>query len=187
MSAADPVILATLVISGLLAMIRGFTLELLGLIALVAAALIALLGLPEIHHWLKDSLPEEPLGTIIVIGGLFAVALIPLWVIGHFVGRSVRDSNVGALDRAAGFGFGVLRGLFLLAVAYLILMGFGGAEVKEPDWIKDAQLMPLVRATADLLKALISEDSFLGKRLADSLLIAPVLVMRPGGRGTAPR
>jgi membrane protein required for colicin V production len=168
-------------------MIRGFTLELLGLIALVAAALIALLGFPEIHHWLKDSLPEEPLGTILVIGGLFAAALVPLWVIGHFVGRNVRESTVGTLDRAAGFGFGVLRGLFLLAVAYLILMGFGGAEVKEPDWIKDAQLMPLVRATADLLKALVSEDSFLGKRLADSLLLAPVLVKLPGGRGTAPR
>jgi membrane protein required for colicin V production len=176
MAAADPIILVTVIISGLLAMLRGFTLELLGLIALVAAALIALLGLPELHDWLKDSLPEEPLGTVLVVAGLFVVALVPLWIIGHLIGRNVRDSAVGALDRAAGFGFGVVRGLFLLAIAYLILMGFGGADVKEPDWIKDARLMPLVRATADLLEALISEDSFIGRRLSESLWAVPLLL-----------
>lgn len=186
MAAADPIILATLIISGLLAMVRGFTLELLGLIALVGAALIALLGLGEVHDWLKDSLPEDPLGAILVASALFIVALVPLWIIGHFLGRNVRSSTVGALDRAAGFGFGVIRGLFLLAIAYLILMGFGGPEVKEPDWIKDARLTPIVRATADLLKALVSEDSFLGKRLADSLLLIPVLLL-PRGDGKAPQ
>lgn len=164
MTAADFIIIGTLAVSGLLAMMRGFTQELLSIIAFIAAALIALLLLPVLKPLVGDMLPQGWSGTAIIVGTCFFVALIPLWYASDRLGNRVRGSSVGAIDRTFGFGFGVLRGLFILAIAYLMFEAFLGSERNMPDWVREARLMPLVRSSADLLLAILPEDGPVGRR-----------------------
>ena len=159
MTAADFIIVATLAVSGLLAMMRGFTLELLSIIAFIAAALIALLLLPVLKPLVGAALPQGWVGTAIIVGVTFFVALIPLWYASDRLGHKVRGSAVGAIDRTFGFGFGAIRGLFILAIAYLLFQAFAGSERNLPDWVREARLMPLVKSSADLLLAVLPEDS----------------------------
>lgn len=171
MTAADLVILVVLLASGVLAMVRGFTSELMSIIAFVLAALIALLAQPYIHPLVEGHLPKGFLGVAITLAGLFLVALVPLWFIGDRLSGQVRRSAIGAFDRTFGFAFGVLRGLFILAIAYLVFTGFAGSRGNQPDWIKEAMLMPLVEKTAELLLALAPEDSDLAAPFKDSYFL----------------
>jgi membrane protein required for colicin V production len=166
MTAADLIIVATLAVSGLLAMMRGFTQELLSIIAFVAAALVALLVLPVLKPLVGDALPQGWAGTAIIVGVTFFVALIPLWYLSDRLGQRVRGSAVGALDRTDrtfGFGFGALRGLFILAIAYLLFQVFTGSERNLPDWVQEARLLPLVKSSADLLLTVLPEDNVVGR------------------------
>ncbi len=153
MTVADLVIVATLVVSGLLAMLRGFTLEFLSITAFAIAALIALVTLPLIRPLLHGLFPSEWMTATAGLGIVFFIALIPLWYAGDKLAHKVRKSSVGAIDRSAGFVFGVARGLFVLAIAYIIVDGFGGVAEARPKWLDDrhGQLMPLIKETADLL------------------------------------
>jgi membrane protein required for colicin V production len=163
MTTADLIIVATLAVSGLLAMVRGFTLELLSIIAFVAAALIALLLLPVLKPLVGDVLPQGWAGTLIIVGTCFLVALIPLWYLSDRLGHRVRGSAVGAIDRTFGFAFGAVRGLFILAIAFLAFQAFTGPERNMPDWIRQARLLPLVKGSADLILAILPEDTPLGR------------------------
>jgi membrane protein required for colicin V production len=163
MTTADFIIIGVLLISGLLAMSRGLTQELLSIIAFIAAALIALFLEPYIKPLLGDLLPKSWAGTAIIVVGVFFAALIPLWILSGRLSQGVRKSKVGAIDRTFGFAFGALRGLFILAVAFIIFKDATGSERNFPDWIKDARLLSLVEKSADLLTAILPEDSPLGR------------------------
>lgn len=157
--AADLIIVATLLLSGVLAMVRGFTHELLSIIAFTAAALIALFLLPVLKPIIGDHVPHGWAGTAMIVAFTFFLALIPLWYIGERVGQTVRKSKVGIVDRAVGFGFGGLRGLFILAIAYILLSNFAGTERNMPQWIVNARLLPLVKSSADLLLAVLPAET----------------------------
>jgi membrane protein required for colicin V production len=163
MTAADLIIIVTLVISGLLAMMRGFTGELLSIIAMVAAALLALLLLPVLKPLVGHALPAGLTGAAILVGVTFAIALIPLWYMSDRLGHRVRSSAVGVIDRTFGFAFGALRGLFILAIAFLMLQIFTGSERNMPDWVREARLLPLVQRSAELILAIVPQDELPGR------------------------
>jgi membrane protein required for colicin V production len=58
------------------------------------------------------------------------------------------------LDRAAGFAFGVVRGLVVVAVAYMAFTYFVPIS-KQPKWISQAKLIPIVQDAADMLLSVI--------------------------------
>jgi membrane protein required for colicin V production len=163
MTAADYGILALLLASGLLAMMRGLTHELLSIIAFVAAALIALWAEHYIRPLVGDSLPKGWAGAGIVVLATFFIALIPLWLLSGKLSNRVRQSGVGAVDRTAGFAFGALRGLFILAVAFIIYKDTMGGERSLPAWVTEARLMPLVEKTANLITAILPAEAPLGR------------------------
>jgi membrane protein required for colicin V production len=164
MTAADFIIVGTLLLSGILAMARGFTQELLSIIAFIAAALIALFLEPYIKPLVEDHLPKGWAGTGIVVAATFFLILIPLWILSGRLSQGVRQSKaVGAIDRMAGFVFGALRGLFILAVAFIIFKDALGSERNLPGWVKDARLLPLVEKSADFLMAILPEESPIGR------------------------
>jgi membrane protein required for colicin V production len=163
MTAADFIIIATLAVSGLLAMMRGFTQELLSIIAFIAASLVALLLVEPLQPWIHDHVGHGWAGVLGVGLGIFVVALIPLWYASDRLGQRVRGSAVGAIDRTIGFAFGALRGLFILAIAFLLLRAFTGSERNMPDWVREARLLPLVESSANLLLAILPEEDVAGR------------------------
>ncbi|MEO0683080.1 MAG: CvpA family protein, partial [Pseudomonadota bacterium] len=124
---ADGVVAAVLLLSGWLAWSRGLVRESLSIGGWVLAAFGALYLAP----WLDPLLREAP-----VIGGVlssacslskiaafsvsFAGLLLVISVFTPLISSAVEDSFIGPLDRAAGFVFGVARGLALVAIVYLI-------------------------------------------------------------------
>ena len=119
MTWVDLVVLAVLAVSAALAFMRGFVREILGLAGWVGAVAAAVWGLPLVRprllHWLHPSPWIDPVAFVVI----FLVALIILLPIAGVIGRAVRNSPLGGLDRTVGLVFGLVRGAALVIIAYI--------------------------------------------------------------------
>ena len=115
----DLIILAIMLLSGLLAMIRGFMREILSIAAWGAAAVATLVLFPRLLPMAKTYFNNDMVATGAVIGGVFIGTLIVASVITVRISDMILDSRIGALDRTLGFMFGLARGLLIMVVAYL--------------------------------------------------------------------
>ncbi len=129
----DVALLAILAISGMVAMYRGLTRELLSIVSWAVAA-GAVVYFIRYHRAFAEEVAKQfsnPVQTSyiyvaqVAIGGLiFLVVLVIVHLITSRISDSVLDSRVGAIDRILGFAFGVLRGFVLVVIPYMFYESF---------------------------------------------------------------
>jgi membrane protein required for colicin V production len=156
--ALDIGLIAIMLVSGLLAMVRGFMREILSIAAWVAAAGVTLVGYPRVlpaaQEWVRGN---EILAKIGVIAGLFLGTLIVASIITVRISNMILDSRIGALDRTLGFLFGLGRGL-LIVVAAFWFFNMLVPEKQRPDFVTYAKSRVVLQATADKLVEILPED-----------------------------
>jgi membrane protein required for colicin V production len=154
----DLVVIGVMLISALLASLRGFTREVLAIGSWVAAALVAYLAYKQVTPYVVQQLPtlKSPVPEIIAGAGIFFVTLIIAYMLTGRISDMILDSRIGALDRTLGFIFGAARGLLLMVIAFLFFQFFAGTA--SYPWVDAAKTKPLLAASAEKLKALIPED-----------------------------
>src|SRR5579885_3539534 len=99
----DIILLIVMLISGLLAMIRGFMREVLSIAAWIIAALVTLYAYPRVLPMAKQYFANDILANASAIVGFFRLTLMVVTVITVRVSDLVLDSRIGALDRTLGF------------------------------------------------------------------------------------
>src|SRR5262245_54738212 len=112
----DIILLGVMLISALLAMIRGFLREVLSIAAWVIAAVAATLCYSKLLPLAKSYFNNDIVAAGVVIGGTFLATLLIVSVITVRFSDMVLDSRIGALDRTLGFLFGLARGLVIVVV-----------------------------------------------------------------------
>ncbi len=122
----DLVVGGLMIISGLLALMRGFTREITSLFAWGAAALAAFLAVsqPDLVKQVQEYLPQELIAKVALAGGVFLIVLIVLSLISIRLTDWLLDSIPGPFDRTLGFIYGIIRGLALVVIAYLFYIWF---------------------------------------------------------------
>jgi membrane protein required for colicin V production len=145
MTWVDFAVLGVIAVSALLAFMRGLVREVLGIGAWVGAGLAAAWGLPlarpKFHQWFGASPWADPIAFV----AIFVVVLIVLLLIAHAIGRMVRGSPLGGLDRTLGLVFGLVRGAALVILAYIV----GGMVVPMDHWPGPVQEARLLQPTYD--------------------------------------
>jgi membrane protein required for colicin V production len=120
MTWVDLAVFGFLLVSGLLAFARGLVRELLGIGAWVGSVAAAFFALPMTRGFVRSWLtaPEwiDPVSFIVV----FLVTLVVLMLIARGIGRLVRRSVLGGIDRTLGLVFGLARGAAVVIVAYIV-------------------------------------------------------------------
>jgi membrane protein required for colicin V production len=175
----DFILFGIMLVSGILALARGLTRELLSLVAWVSAAVAGFFAAQQ-KQLLDLVLPyvDKPLLAQIAVGAVAALfVLIVVSIISVKVSDRVVDSAVGAFDRSLGFLFGLARGLVLVSAAYLFYGWLQPPENQE-DWIRNAQSLPLVRGLSEFLVSLMPPD------IADTL--SKTALTNPEGNVTPP-
>ncbi len=161
----DVGLIALCLISGVLAMYRGLTREVLSIVSWALAA-AATLYVVTYQRALADELAQQFFQSkILALIALGAVVFVVVLITVHFItvrfSDTVLDSRVGLIDRILGFAFGVFRGFLLVVIAYLFF-DFVAQERTHPLWVKQAQSLPLIRSTGDtvlaILKGVVPED-----------------------------
>jgi membrane protein required for colicin V production len=153
----DIAIVVVLLVSGLLAFIRGFVQEVLAVGAWVGAIVIAVLGFPYAQPYARDLIPHELAADAAAGAAIFVVALVVLSLLTRSLSKRVKDSALNALDRSLGFVFGLLRGAVLVCLAYIAVEWMVGSQ--QPSWLRDARAMPLVEWGAGQIKSLVPSQA----------------------------
>ena len=154
----DLAVLAILLVSAFLSMLRGFSREVLAIASWAAAAAAAYYFYPVVTPYLtpyihKDVLAQAAAAAIVFFGTLIVVSLFTVRL-----SDAILDSKIGALDRSLGFVFGLARG-FLLAVVAFAIFNWLVSEKQQPEWVKNAKTRPILIESADKIVTLLPEDA----------------------------
>src|SRR3954470_16142536 len=153
----DIVLLSVMLISGILAMIRGFMREVLSIAAWGAAAVATALLYNKLLPIAKANIPSDIIATGAVVGGVFLLTLLIVSIITVRISDKVLDSRIGALDRTLGFLFGLGRGLVIVVVAFIFFAWLVPAS-KQPDGVRNAKSRVVLENTGEWLQALLPQD-----------------------------
>jgi membrane protein required for colicin V production len=155
----DLILIGIMLISGLLALMRGFTREVLSLLAWGIAAVAALGAVlsPELNQLAGQYLQPDIVAKIALGGGVFLIVLIIMSLISVRIADWVLDSAAGAFDRSMGFVYGLARGLLLVAIAYLFYVWLV-PEQKQEEWVRNARLLPVVKEVSTVVISFLPAD-----------------------------
>jgi membrane protein required for colicin V production len=155
----DFIVLGIVLISALLAMVRGFTREVLSIASWAAAAAATLYFLPDVRDWARAQLNLQPeiLADVIAGAGIFLITLLLVSLVTMRLSDFILDSRVGPFDRALGFLYGGARGLLLAVVAFLFF-NWLVPERSQPGWVVDSASKPILESTGESLLAMLPDD-----------------------------
>ncbi len=142
-----------LLVSALLAFMRGFVHEVLSIAAWVGAVLASFQGLRFARPFARQIIPIDWAADSTAAVLIFLVVLLVLSVLTNAVARSIQKSALNNLDRSLGFVFGLARALVILAVGLIITDWLTNSE--RPRWVAQAKTLPILEMSADGLKALL--------------------------------
>ncbi len=152
----DGIVIAVMLVSALLAMVRGFVREVLSIASWIAAAVAAFAFQSRLLPYTKQYITDDLVARGVSIAVIFLVTLMIVSYITMKVSDFVIDSRVGALDRLLGFAFGAARGLLLMVVAMLFFNALVPRDV--PAWIENARSRPLLNDLGARIMAALPED-----------------------------
>jgi len=170
----DIVVVVIMLLSCIVAFLRGFVREVLTILGLGGAALTALVAGPKlapgIENWLTDGgLPEDSeaqlwgfvpydiAAMVFAYIGIFVITLIVLSIISHYIAKSVHAVGLGSVDRSLGVIFGVARGLVLIGLLYMPFHILMEEEDKE-DWFGKSHTYSYVEQTSEAMAGLMPES-----------------------------
>ena len=174
----DIVIVAAILISVVVGLVRGFIKEAISLTALLFAIWAALYFGPAVGtataSWLDSAELQMWFGRILV----FAIILSIGGLLGWGLSKLVRLSILSGMDRFLGALFGFCRGILLIAV--IIVLG-QFSDMDESGWWKSSVLIPHLETVAEWIKVMAPQgyDLITPDEPADSLPV-PDQVGLPG-------
>lgn len=149
----DVALLAVSFISGLLAMYRGFTRELLSIVSWAVAGgavLYFVLFQKQFAKEMADQMGAQlPIAQIVIGAIVFLIVLIVVHLITARISDAILDSRVGMIDRVLGFVFGVARGFVLIVIPYMFYEAFFPDPRQQIEWVREAKSLPYIKSTGN--------------------------------------
>ncbi len=152
----DGILLGITLVSAVLAMVRGFSREVLSLVSWAAAAVAAYLFYKPLLPYIKPYISNDTIAMIAAMAVVFLLVLIVVSLITMKIADFIIDSRIGALDRTLGFLFGAARGVLLVVVALLVFNSL--VPQNQPGWITNAKSKPMLDSFGQQLRGLLPED-----------------------------
>ena len=137
-SLVDWLMLAILIYSIVISVMKGFIREIMGLITVTAGVLIAAWFHRQVASLFKDVVRTENLALFFGFSLIFVATLIAGFVIIYLIGRFMKFAKLQWADRLLGAAFGLIRGWVIGAVLLLALTAFD----VQTERVKNSQLAP---------------------------------------------
>lgn len=155
----DAALLVIVILSGLVAMYRGLTREVLSILSWVAAAgacVYFVLYYRKEAEQLAQQFGTPVLVAQVAAGGLiFLIVLIIVHLITARISDRVLDSRIGAIDRILGLVFGVARGFVLVVIPYMFYEAFVPNPEQQFPWVRQAVSLPYLKSTGDSFRIML--------------------------------
>ena len=160
MTGFDFIVLGIVAIAAVGGFMRGFVQEVFSLAAWIFAAFaIRFIHTPltmQLGEWMGYGIAT----AILAFALLLLIPYAAMKVIANNLGSAARNSPLGPIDRVLGFGFGGIKGVVVVVIAFSLLVlgydtvwGMGG----RPTWITTARSYDLVDSGSRSLVEIIAE------------------------------
>jgi membrane protein required for colicin V production len=153
----DGIVIGVVLFSAVLAMVRGFSREVLSIASWAGAVAAAYYLYPLLLPYAKNYTADDRIALAGSAGLIFVIALIIISFITTRIADFIIDSRIGALDRTLGFLFGAARGILLLVVAVAFWNWLVDAK-NRPDWVNNAKSKPFLDTLVLKLEAVLPTD-----------------------------
>jgi membrane protein required for colicin V production len=144
----DIFLIVVMLISGMLAMVRGLIREVLSILGWGAAAGAAVYAYAKLLPSAKLYFNNDYVAIGVTVAGSFLLTLIIVSVITVKISDKILDSRIGALDRTLGFLFGLARGLIIVVVAFAFFDWLVPVKT-QPTWVTSAHSIEALKSMRD--------------------------------------
>lgn len=155
-SGLDLAVIVIVLLSAVLAFMRGFVHEVLSVTAWIGAIFAVIYGLPELRHFARDMIPNQFIADSAAGIVIFLIVLVVLSILTKMLSKTIQASALNNLDRSLGFVFGLVRGAVILA-ALLMITDWVVAGEPRPTWVQSAKTLPVIDETANIVRDLLPE------------------------------
>lgn len=175
----DIAVVSILLFSITIAVLRGFIREVLTVFGLIGGAAAAYVLGPFLvgttRGWfgvvedseepqeMFDLVPYSLVADVIAYGMVFIVFLIILSVISHFLSKFVKSIGLGAVDRALGALFGIVRAVLVIGLLYFPFYKMVESKEQKEEWFGDSKTQIYVEASSRFL------DGYIPKYAQDAI------------------
>jgi|RhiMethySRZTD1v2_1073278.scaffolds.fasta_scaffold1429714_2 membrane protein required for colicin V production len=137
MTVFDYTVLAIVVLSIVISVIRGLLREVLALAAWAIGFIVASVFAADAAALLAPQVPDERVRLLVAFSGVFLAVLLGMSLLAMLLSRLAQSAGFGLEDRVLGSVFGLARGV--LIVTTLVLAAGLTALPRQPEW-RDAFL-----------------------------------------------
>lgn len=141
--------------------IRGFVQEILALAAWVVAIIAIRYQHAHLTTFLEPQVGSGSGAAVLAFALLLIVPYACVKLIANRLGAASRSSVLGPIDRVLGFGFGAVKGIIIVVMAFSILaLGYDTAwgVAGRPAWITQSRAYAFVNASSEAMVTMIAEQ-----------------------------
>ena len=150
MTGFDIAVLLFVGVGAITGFLRGFVQEILALSAWVFAIFAIRLFHAPLASGIEPHIGTASGAAVLAFGLLLIVPFALVKLVAGWAGSRSRASVLGPIDRVLGFGFGAVKGMIVVVLAFsVVALGYDtiwGADGR-PDWMKDARTYSFVNAS----------------------------------------
>jgi membrane protein required for colicin V production len=154
----DICVIILIFLSAGLGFMRGFCNEIFTIFGWIGAVLATILLTPASRPFLRNYIDSHILADLATASCIFVITMVVFTIISHYATKSLQHSKLNAVDRSLGFGFGILRGVILLGLAFLMVALLWTPD-NRPEMIRKARTRPLLEVTASWVQDILPGES----------------------------
>lgn len=153
----DYIILAIIIVSAIVGLLRGFLREIISLATWGAAIAIGIIFSEDASAHLAPYVSVPSVRIILAFGILFIATLFLGGLINMLVNQIVKATGLSGTDRVVGFVFGIMRGAVLVAI---LVLAAGLTPLTKDPWWQQSQLLIYFEPLAVGLREMFPPDLF---------------------------
>lgn len=150
-------LIAVVLVSAFLSMLRGLTREVLAIASWAAAAAAAYYLYPLVLPYVRPHIQKEAIAMAVAASAVFFVTLIVVSLVTIKLSDAILNSKIGALDRSLGFLFGAGRGYLLCTIAF-VFFAWLVPEKSYPQWVENSKTKAWLLQTGESLQAMLPDN-----------------------------
>jgi membrane protein required for colicin V production len=151
----DYLIIAIIVISSGISIVRGFIKEVLSLFSWILSFWVAMLFYSNLSTLFVAYIETPSIRYFTAFVILFVVTLLLAALVNHMISQLVEKTGLTGTDRSLGVVFGILRGL---AIVTLLVLAAGTTPMPDDAWWQNSLLIEHFEKLAIWLRNWLPDD-----------------------------
>lgn len=159
MTGFDIAVLLCVGLGAITGFVRGFVQEILALCAWVFAVFAIRAFHTPLTLMLEPHLGGSSSASVAAFALLLFIPYAAVRLVARWAGSKSRASVLGPIDRVLGFGFGAVKGIIIVVLAFSVLvLGYDTiwGEAGRPEWITTSRTYAFINASSKSLVQMIT-------------------------------